>query len=227
MALPLPARVVLAIGLGGLALSVANQLTTRQLDPSLERASVLASLLAVVLMVVAALWQRVEPSAANRAALSGQQGLNLAEGLPAQMVVELGWGSSMLLTATPAAVLLLHDGERIVLRRGLLGAEIFVPGPICRQALMRQRAISLVDLKHYPGRDEFDTMLPGLPAVVVQPIGERGLLLVGGWSERCFSQADLRWIEGWAEKLKTQWAGVWGQPSPASEQHPDGEPAIG
>lgn len=227
MSLPLPARLVLAIGLGALGLTVANQLSAPQVEPSLERASVLASLLAVVLMVVAALWQRVEPAAADRAALEGKQGWDLAEGLPEEMVAELGWGSSMLLTATPAAILLLHDGERILLRRGLLGAETFVPGPICRQASTRQRAISLVDLKHYPGRAEFETLLAGLPAVVVQPVGERGLLLVGGWSARCFSRADLRWIEGWAGKLRTQWAGVWGEPAQASEQLPDGEPAIG
>jgi hypothetical protein len=227
MSLPIPARVVLSIGLGGLVLAVANQLSSPELDPFLERASVLASLLAVVLMVVAALWQRVEPPAADRAALVGEQGWDLAEGLPDPLVAELGWGSSMVLTATPAAVLLLHDGERIILRRGLLGAETFAPGLICRQALTRQRSISLVDLKHYPGRAEFDALLPGLPAVVVQPIGERGLLLVGGWTARCFSQADLRWIEGWAGKLKTQWAGLWAEAVPASEPLPDGEPAIG
>ncbi|MEB3257402.1 MAG: cofactor assembly of complex C subunit B [Cyanobacteriota bacterium] len=227
MSLPLPARVVLAIGLGGLLLTVVNQLSAPRLDPPLERASVLASLLAVVLMVVAALWERVEPPAAERAPLSGEQGWDLAEGLPQDVVTELGWGSSMVLTATPAAVLLVHDGNRILLRRGLLGAETFVPDAICRQALTRQRPISLVDLKHYPGRAEFDTLLPGLPAVVVQPIGDRGLLLVGGWTARCFSQADLHWIEGWAGKLKTQWAGLWAEAAPASGQLPDGEPAIG
>jgi hypothetical protein len=227
MSLPLQARVVLAIGLGGLVLTVINQLSSPQLDPSLERASVLASLLAVVLMVVAALWQRVDPPASYRADLTGKEGWDLAKGLPEEMVAELGWGSSMVLTATPAAVLLLHDGERILLRRGLLGAETFVPGPICSQALTRQRSISLVDLKHYPGRAEFDSLLPGLPAVVVQPIGEKGLLLVGGWTARCFSQADLRWIEGWAGKLKTQWAGLWGEAAPVLELRPDEEPAIG
>lgn len=227
MSLPLQARVVLAIGLGGLVLTVVNQLTSPQVDPSLERASVLASLLAVVLMVVAALWQLVDPPAADRAVLTGDEGWDLVEGLPDAMVAELGWGSSMVLSATPAAVLLLHDGKRVVLRRGLLGTDTFVPGPICRQASTRQRPISLVDLKHYPGRAEFDSVLPGLPAVVVQPIGERGLLLVGGWTARCFSQADLRWIEGWAGKLRTQWAGVWDETAPALEQRPDGEPAIG
>lgn len=227
MSFPLPARVVLTAGVAGLLLAVVNQLAAPQLDPSLERASVLASFLAVGLMVVAVLWQRVVPLAAERAALPGVQGCELVEGLPEDLLQELGWGSAMLLTATPAATLLLHDGERTVLRRGLLEAEAFTPGPICEQALRRDRPISLVDLRHYPGRAEFDPLLPGLPAVVVQPVGGRGVLLVGGWTARCFSQADLRWIEGWAKKLKTQWAPVWGEPSGAAVSPIGEEPAAG
>lgn len=227
MSPPLPARVVFALGLLGLVVAVVNQLNAPQLDPPLERASVLASLLAVVLMVVAALWQRVVPEAAARAPLDGREGCDLEDGLPEDLVLELGWGSSMLLTATPAATLLLHDGQRTLLRRGLLGPDPFVPGPICQQAIRRQRPISLVDLRPYPGRAEFDRLLAGLPAVVVQPVGEAGVLLIGGWSPRCFSESDLRWIEGWARRLKTQWAPVWQAPAADGERPSDGAPEPG
>jgi hypothetical protein len=225
-----PARIVLVVGLLGLVVAVANQLTAPSLDPSLERASVLASLLAVVLMVLAALWQRVVPEAAARTALDGEEGCELVEGLPEDLVRELGWGSAMLLSATPAATLLLHDGRRTILRRGVLPGDrprpdAFVPGAICRQASRRQRAISLVDLRPYPGRGEFDSLLPGLPAVVVQPVGEHGVLLLGGWSARCFSESDLRWIEGWARKLKTQWAPAWRAPADETDPSPEGAPA--
>jgi hypothetical protein len=27
--------------------------------------------------------------------------------------------------------------------------------------------------------------------------------VIGGWSERCFSRSDERWLTGWAERLKT------------------------
>jgi hypothetical protein len=223
----LPARVVLAIGLVGLVVAVVNQLLAPQLDPPLERASVLASLLAVVLLVVGALWQRVVPEAAARAALDGKDGCELADDVPEALAQELGWGSAMLLTATPAATLLLHDGRRTLLRRGLLGSDAFAPGPICRQALSRQRAISLVDLRLYPGRAEFDGLLEGLPAVVVQPVGEAGVLLLGGWSPRCFSASDLRWIDGWARKLKTQWAPAWRAPEDDWAPLSDGAPEPG
>jgi hypothetical protein len=224
MSPPLPARVVLALGLLGLVVAVVNQLNAPQLDPALERASVLASLLAVVLMVVAALWQRVVPEAAARAELAGREGCELVAGLPEDLVAELGWGSAMLLTATPAATLLLHDGKRTLLRRGLLGPNDFTPGAICQQAIRRQRAISLVDLRPYPGRAEFDDLLEGLPAVVVQPVGEAGVLLIGGWSPRCFSTSDLRWMEGWARRLKTQWASAWRAPAGEGAKPSDAAP---
>jgi len=54
MATPLASRLMLAIGLVALALVVLNQVTAPRIDPPLERAAVLASLLAVVLMLVAA-----------------------------------------------------------------------------------------------------------------------------------------------------------------------------
>ena len=77
------------------------------------------------------------------------------------------------------------------------------------------RAISLVDLKLYPGRDEFAALPSGLPAVLVQPLGEEGVLVLGGWSPRCFSRSDLVWVEGWARRLTGELAPVSGGEEPA------------
>jgi hypothetical protein len=216
MAMPPAARIVLACGLTGLGLVVINQMTAASLDPPLERASVLGSILAVLLLLVALLWQRVEPVAPERVALEGSEGLRLAPDLDAALSEELGWGSTMLLTATPAAVVLLHWRGRTLLERGVLGAGDFRPGPICRRSLARGQAISLVDLKLYPGRDEFAALPPGVPAVVVQPLGEEGVLVLGGWSPRCFSRSDLIWIEGWARRLRGELARVSGGAEPAA-----------
>ena len=87
--------------------------------------------------------------------------------------------------------------------RGLLGHGPFLLGPIGQRALATGKAISMVNLALYPGRDEFAALPAGLPALVVQPIGSDGLLLLGGWSPRCFSRSDELWLEGWARKLRT------------------------
>jgi hypothetical protein len=215
MAMPAAARVVLACGLTGLGLVVLNQMTAPSLDPSLERASVLGSILSVLLLLVALLWQRVEPLAPTRVPLEGREGLQLAPDLDAALAKELGWGSTMLLTATPAAVVLLHWRGRILLERGLLGSGVFHPGEICRRCMASGKAISLVDLKLYPGRDEFAALPSGLPAVLVQPLGEEGVLVLGGWSPRCFSRSDLVWVEGWARRLTGELAPVSGGEEPA------------
>ncbi len=226
MAMPPAARIVVAAGATGLVLVVLNQATAPQLDPSLERAAVLGGLLAVGLLLVGLLWNRVQPEAPQRASLSGVEGLEMAEGLPQGLRHELGWGSMMLLTATPAAVLLLRWRDTTLLRRGLLGSEPFLPGPICRRAMERGKLISLVDLKLYPGRDEFDPLLAGLPAVVVQPVGGEGVLVLGGWSPRCFSRSDLAWIEGWAQRLTSEWVPVLDGADSCGEDHCPVEPEI-
>ena len=206
MDVPTPARIPLLAGLLGLVLTVANQFSAAGADPALQRAGVLASLLAVVLMLVGLLWMRVEPEAAARAELQGREGLELAEALPEPLRRELAWGSTMLLTATPAATVLLLWGGVPLLRRGRLAATVFEPGSICRRCLERDQTISLVDLRLYPGRAEFESLLPGLPSVLVQPLGASGLLLLGGWSARCFSRSDLAWVEGWSRRLTDEWA---------------------
>ena len=197
------ARLCLAAGVLGLLLCVLNQLTAPELSPALERAGVLSSLLAVGLMLVAILWTRAVPVAPERVALEGEQGVRLVDGLPQPLAQELGWGSQMLLTATPAASLLLYWRGRTVLRRGVLADAAFIPGAICARAWSTGKAIGLVNLKLYPGRQEFVGLPEGIPALIVQPIGTEGVILLAGWSPRCFSRSDEAWLEGWSLKLRT------------------------
>jgi hypothetical protein len=226
MALPAAARIPLVAGAIGLGLTVLNQVTAGSADPALQRAAVLASILAVVLMLVGLLWTRIAPEPAERAALQGEEALRLAESLEEGLRRELAWGSALLLTATPAATLLLHWRGHVLLRRGLQPpagqAEGFEEGPICRRARETGRAISLVDLRLYPGRDEFAALLSGLPAVVVQPLAGEGVLVLGGWSARCFSRSDLTWIEGWSRRLTAEWAPALDAAAQAAAPQDDG-----
>ena len=198
-----PALACLGVGLLALLLSLINQFSAAELTPPLVRASVLASLLAVGFLLVATLWTRAVPRAPERVDLEGPQGLELDDSLPEALKLELAWGSQLLLTATPGATVLLHWQQRTLLRRGLLGSGSVLVGPIGKRALATGKAISLVNLALYPGRDEIAALPAGLPALVVQPIGSDGLLLLGGWSPRCFSRSDELWLEGWARKLRT------------------------
>ena len=109
----------------------------------------------------------------------------------------------MLLTATPASTVLVYWRGQVILRRGLIRAVTFKPGDICNRVMERETPISLVNTELFPGRTEFDSVVENLPAVVISPLGKNGVVVVGGWSKRCFGQSDERWLEGWTQRLKT------------------------
>ena len=213
--MPFGARVSLAAGVLILVLAAGNAFTASAIDPSLQRAEVLAGMAAVGLMLVAVLWTRAQPVAPTAVALPGSQDLQIDSMLSAAARTELAWGSHLLLTATSAATILVAWDGRVVMRRGLVlkasdgvaeqgsGMELFHPGAICERARQQGQLISLVKTALYPGRLEFDCVLPDLPALMVYPLGQRGWVVLGGWSERCFSRSDERWFSGWCERLKT------------------------
>ena len=201
--MPTPARVVLFSGLLVLVLAVTNASTADRITPDLQRAEVLAGLAAVGLMLVAVLWTRANPRSADQVDLQGEQGLVMDQQTSADLREELGWGSHMLLTATPASTVLVYWRGQVILRRGLIRAVTFKPGDICNRVMERETTISLGNTELFPGRTEFDSVLQNLPAVVISPLGKNGVVVVGGWSKRCFSQSDERWLEGWTQRLKT------------------------
>jgi len=85
----------------------------------------------------------------------------------------------------------------------VLNETTFTPGAICERAWSTGRAIGLVNLKLYPGRAEFTGLPAGIPSLIVQPIGTEGVILLAGWSPRCFSRSDEAWLEGWSRRLRT------------------------
>ena len=202
--MPGSARLCLFSGLLVLALAVFNALTADAFTPSLQRAEVLSGMAAVGLMLVAVLWTRAIPLSPKTVDLEGEQGLVMADELSDGLRTELAWGSHQFLTATSTASILVYWDDKVLLRRGLITDDSFCPGEICRRSTDRQTLVSLVRTALYPGRQEFDAVLPGLPAVMVQPLGRRGWIVLGGWSERCFTRSDERWLAGWAERLRTE-----------------------
>ena len=186
-----------------LGLSILNASTAETITPSLERADVLAGMAGVGLMLVSILWTRASPRSPDAVALDGEQGFELSPDLSDAVRAEMAWGSHQFLTATSAATMLVFWKGSVLLRRGLICAAEFQPGDICQRSSKKQELVSLVKTALYPGKAEFDSVLPGLPSVIVQPLGESGWVVIGGWSERCFSRSDERWLTGWAERLKT------------------------
>ena len=200
--MPTQAKTSLYIGIIFLVLTIINAFLADSINPSFQRSEVLSGLASVGLMLVAYLWSDATPKKANKKILDDKQGFILnTDLLELEVREELAWGSQMILTATPAASILLYWKDNIILHRGHIGKGNFKPGTISMNVINKGKMLVMQNTKFYPGSGEFDSVTGDLPSILIQPLGQSGLLIVGGWPERCFSRSDERWIVGWAQKI--------------------------
>ena len=40
-----------------------------------------------------------------------------------------------------------------------------------------------------------------IPSILIVPINNKAFILIGGWSTKCFTKSDEKWINNWARKL--------------------------
>jgi hypothetical protein len=188
-------------GVGGILLLI-NRFTTAQLTESQSRSDVVGVILSGVLILVGLIWQQVQPRSPDSVTLIGKEGMELAPDLPDAVKTELAWASHLLLTNTVTKSLVVYYGGQVLLRRGILGAKAEVkPGAIVQRVLATQKPIYLVALALYPGRIEFDYLPENTQGAICQPIGDRGVLILGANAPRSYSQQDEKWIAGIADKL--------------------------
>jgi len=192
---------VIVFGFFLLILSIINIATAHQVNPTLVRAETISGIASIVLITIGYLWTEVNPKKPIRAELNGNEGFELCDELTKNQKNELAWGSKQILTATAASTILIYWDNRVILRRGLISNKTFKPGEICNRAVEQKRLISLVNTELFPGRQEFDSVLEDLPAVIIYPLSDRGVTIVGGWSKRSFTNSDEKWISGWSDKL--------------------------
>lgn len=189
---------------GGLAsvLLLTNRLLTPQLTDSQARSDALGVILCAVLILTGLLWQQVQPRSPEAVELSGEEGFSLASELPDIVKTELAWASHLLLTNTVTRSLVVYYQGKVLLRRGILGVNPEVkPGAILNRVLEKQKPVYLVNLKLYPGRIEFDYLPNNTQGVICQPIGAKGVLILGANAPRSYTKQDENWIEGIADKL--------------------------
>ncbi len=194
-------NLVIIFGIFLLILSIINVVTSSQVNPTLVRAETISGIASIALITIGYLWTEINPKQPTRAKLNGKNGFELCNELSEDQRNELAWGSQQILSATAASTILIYWDNRVILRRGLISNKVFKPGEICNRSTDQKRMISLVNTELFPGRDEFNPVLNDLPAVIVYPLKNRGLTIVGGWSKRSFTNSDEKWISGWSDKL--------------------------
>ncbi len=180
---------------------IANFISIETITPELERAQVLASIASLIIILIGFLFKQFEPLAGEKAALKGENKFLFDRSMPDEVIDELAWGSEAILTSTAAAAILIHNDGVNILRRGITSSNDFKPGETCLRSIKDMKLISLANTKFYPGRDEFFNFCAEIPSILVVPINRKAFILIGGWSAKCFTKSDEKWINNWSKKI--------------------------
>ena len=180
---------------------IANFFSIDAITPELERAQIVAAIASLIIILIGFLFKQFEPLAGEKADLKGENNFLFNNNIPDEVVDELAWGSEAILTSTAAAAILIHNDGVNVLIRGITSSNQFNPGETCKRSIKEMKLISLANTKFYPGRDEFNNFSPDIPSILIVPINNKAFILIGGWSTKCFTKSDEKWINNWARKL--------------------------
>ena len=180
---------------------IANFFSVELITPELERAQVLAAISSLIIILVGFLFKQFEPLAGEKVDLKGENRFYFDKNIPNDVIDELAWGSETILTSTAAASVLIHNDGRNILKRGITSSNNFLPGETCLRSLKNMKLISLANTKFYPGKDEFFNFCPDVPSILIVPINSKAFILIGGWSAKCFTRSDERWINNWSKKI--------------------------
>ena len=180
---------------------IANFLSIEIITPELERAQVLAAIASLIIILIGFLFKQFESTAGEKVDLKGENKFLFDKNIPDEVIDELAWGSETILTSTAAAAVLIHNDGVNILRRGIISSNEFKPGETCLRSIKNMKLISLANTKFYPGRDEFFNFCPDIPSILIVPINCKAFILIGGWSAKCFTKSDEKWIKNWSKKI--------------------------
>ena len=192
---------LISVGVILFIFQIANFISIETITPELERAQVLAAIASLIIILVGFLFKQFEPLAGEKAALKGENKFLFDRNMPDEVIDELAWGSEAILTSTAAAAILIHNDGVNILRRGITSSNDFKPGETCLRSIKDMKLISLANTKFYPGRDEFFNFCAEIPSILVVPINSKAFILIGGWSAKCFTKSDEKWINNWSKKI--------------------------
>ena len=194
-------KTLISVGVILFIFQIANFISIKTITPELERAQVLAAIASLIIILIGFLFKQFQPIAGEKAVLKGENKFLFDSNMPDEVIDELAWGSEAILTSTAAAAILIHNDGVNILRRGITSSNDFKPGETCLRSIKDMKLISLANTKFYPGRDEFYNFCDQIPSILVGPINNKAFILIGGWSAKCFTKSDEKWINNWSKKI--------------------------
>ena len=192
---------LISVGVILFIFQIANFISIETITPELERAQVLAAIASLIIILIGFLFKQFRSIPGEKAVLKGENKFLFDRNMPDEVIDELAWGSEAILTSTAAAAILIHNDGVNILRRGITSSNDFKPGDTCLRSIKDMKLISLANTKFYPGKDEFFNFCAEIPSILVVPINSKAFILIGGWSAKCFTKSDEKWINNWSKKI--------------------------
>ncbi|XP_066344680.1 protein COFACTOR ASSEMBLY OF COMPLEX C SUBUNIT B CCB4, chloroplastic-like isoform X1 [Miscanthus floridulus] len=179
---------------------------------SQSRADILTLVLSVTDILAGLVWLSIRPKSISPAVPEGVECKRVLPGVSSSALHELLWTWDSLTTATCCKSLVIVYGGNCVLQIGVaagypedgnalnVDAQKFI-GSLYKSAMESKKQSYLANLALYPGRSELPFLPANTQALILQSIGDKGVVIVGGDTIRGFTNIDQAWIAMIADKL--------------------------
>ncbi|KAB1207942.1 hypothetical protein CJ030_MR7G026891 [Morella rubra] len=181
---------------------------------SQSRADLLTLGLAVTNILTGLVWLSIRPKAISVVSPQGVECQRLYSHVPDSVVAELLWVWESLSAVTCCRSLIVVYDSRCILQIGFaakssvgneeavaVDAIKLMEGSLYQNAIKSGAQSYLANLSLYPGKSELPFLPSNTQAVILQPLGEKGIAIIGGDIIRGFTTSDQAWITLIGEKL--------------------------
>ncbi|XP_037482485.1 protein COFACTOR ASSEMBLY OF COMPLEX C SUBUNIT B CCB4, chloroplastic-like [Triticum dicoccoides] len=167
---------------------------------SQSRANILTLALFVTDILAGLVWLSIRPKTISSVAPRGVDCKRVHEDVSSSALRELLWTWDSLMVATcckiGVAAASPEDGNAVD-----VDAQKFMQGSLYKSAMESKKQSYLANLALYPGRTELPFLPNNTQALILQPIGDKGIAVIGGDTTRAFTNLDKAWIAMIADKL--------------------------
>lgn len=169
---------------------------------------------AVTNILTGLVWLSIRPKSISVVNPQGLECRRINSQVPDPVVSELLWVWESLSAATCCRSLVIVYGSSCILQIGIAAESSTEDGEAVDvdvnklmqgslyQGVKKSGAQSyLANLSLYPGKSELPFLPSNTQAVILQPLGDKGIAIIGGDTIRGFTISDQAWISFIAEKL--------------------------
>ncbi|KAG0451411.1 hypothetical protein HPP92_026426 [Vanilla planifolia] len=179
---------------------------------SQSRADILVLSLAVTNLLTGLVWLSIQPKYISPVSPDAIECRLINSSLPEAAVLELLWAWESLSTATCCRSFVVVYHEDCLLQIGSAARSVsgdvvtvdvpkLINGSLYRGVIKSEKQSYLANLSLYPGKTELPFFPANTQAVILQPLGGQGILIIGGDTIRGFTTSDQAWVTLIADKL--------------------------